>query len=169
MEGPRWGWILSRMFGSWSRRVTRRRLLASRSSGSWGGYIPLLAGSHSWIGRRPAWRRCRHCARCLPACRCNDSLLSPRLPLRLPSPPIVVIFPSNSGEHVEQHRADRFEHACGEFVGAGRRHRPRGRPIERDDGYRVLPSRPGASAGTETGEPVNSTCSFSRTSPGCAS
>src|SRR5450755_3651548 len=39
-----------------------------------------------------------------------------RLSLCLPTPTIVVIFPGNSGEHVEQHAIDRFEHAACELV-----------------------------------------------------
>jgi hypothetical protein len=38
------------------------------------------------------------------------------LPLRLATPPVIIVLTRYRGEHVEQHAVDGFEHSAGELI-----------------------------------------------------
>ena len=81
-----------------------------------------------------------------------------RLSLCLPTPTIVVIFPGNSGEHVEQHAVDRFEHTPSELIAGIGGHDPRRRQVQRHDPDatgRQLGFQPFPVSGREPRQPVD--------------
>ena len=93
---------------------------------------PSISGwMSSWL-RRATEQLCRRCVGVLGSALVASLGFSLGDTLSSASAPVIVVFATYRGEHVEKHAIDGAKHARGEFV-AGARQLPAGRQIEGDD------------------------------------